>query len=160
MFQISKTDFFTPPVIVNTMCDRLDPHISNPDKILLDLGCGTGNILLEALKRRLQKTSPSESKTLYITSRIYGADINSAYIKELRSKIETLVRDSFPSDFPYNYQFWPQLQNIITHNIFVTDLTDSPDKIYLVEWRRRSAFSFTGIRRTLKQTMFLESKNA
>lgn len=147
----TSVDFFTPPRTVALMCDLLEPNLSDTNKTIFDPGCGTGNFLIEILKRRLRKTPKDEAEVLKALSKLYAADINSEYISELRQRIEQVIRDLFAHDFCYHYLFWPQFYNIITNNIFVANLTDDPSTIKLVEWHHRTDLNFLGKPKTLQQ---------
>ena len=64
---------FTPPELVNQMIDKLPSQdFSKKDETYLDNSCGTGNFLIELLRRRMA-TGLSHSDAL---ATIYGVDIN------------------------------------------------------------------------------------
>lgn len=153
MCKFANIDYSTPPQIVTAMCNRLEPAISDIHKTVFDAGCGTGSFLLEVLKRRLQTIQPSEPEILYVTSKLYGADIKPDYVSETRSQIKSCIQDFSAANSPHHYLFWPQLENLLSQNIFVADLTSNPSKISVIEWKKRSDFFFSASRRTLKQLL-------
>ena len=153
MYKPANIDYPTPPQVITTMCNRLEPAISNIHKTVFDAGCGTGGFLLEVLKRRLRTAQPSEPEVLYIASKLYGADIKPEYVSETRSQIKSCIQNFFTANFFHHYLFWPQLENLLSQNIFVADLTSDPAKISVIEWEKHSDFFFSASRHTLKQLL-------
>ena len=84
---------FTPPWLVNQMLDKLNEYGKESweeDKTFCDPACGTGNMLVEVLKRKIS-LGHNPIKAL---STIYGTDIMQDNIRECRLRLLKIVKDS------------------------------------------------------------------
>jgi hypothetical protein len=80
---------FTPPSLVNEMLDQLPETIWAPEKTFCDHSCGTGNMLLEVLRRKLDhKHDP-----LQALSTIYGTELMDDNVKECRLRFLKMVSE-------------------------------------------------------------------
>lgn len=76
-------EVFTPPALVSDMLDRLPPESWTPEKTFLEPSCGTGNFLVEILRRKLNAGHhPFEA-----LSTIYGVDIMKDNVVESRKRL-------------------------------------------------------------------------
>jgi len=77
-------EVFTPPELVNEMLDRLPPELwTDPDKTFLDPACGTGNFLVEVVRRKMA----GGSTPLQALSTTYGVDIMEDNVQECRQRL-------------------------------------------------------------------------
>ena len=89
-------EVFTPPALVNSMLGLLPPMRESMDKNFLDPTCGTGNFLIEILKRKLDiiKEDPDYyNKSLKVLNTIYGIDISPMNVKETIKRLLGVVAD-------------------------------------------------------------------
>ena len=82
-------EIFTPPWLVNQMIDKLPPKMWEPERTVCDPACGNGNMLLEVLRRKLDK-GHAPLKALSTT---YGVDCMSDNIRECRLRLLKLVQE-------------------------------------------------------------------
>jgi len=85
-------EFFTPAWLVNEMLDKLNeygPESFEKGKTFLDPSCGTGNILVEILKKLLKL----HNDPLNALRSIYGVDIMQDNILECRERLLNLVEE-------------------------------------------------------------------
>lgn len=155
---VKSPDLSTPTKVVKTMCDRLEPNLSNPEKSFLDAGCGTGNFLIEVLRRRLKNLSPTEPKVLNLLTKLYGVDINQTYISETHARIRTELQNFFGTNYHHHYLFWPQVDNIISHNIFMANFIANSDKIIFTFWHQISDYNFKTSQKSMKQLIKVAEK--
>jgi len=90
----ATAECFTPENLANEMLDKLEyysPDIfSNPDKTFCDRSCGTGNLLVPALKRKITRGH----NPLTALSTIYGVDIMRDNIQECRKRLLEVLFDN------------------------------------------------------------------
>lgn len=97
-------EVFTPEHIVKDMIDAIDknheddnpiPYCSRPDTKILEPSVGTGNFLVEILRRRLELISASDddpfSAISQAVSTLYGIEIQLDNVYECRYRLLTLV---------------------------------------------------------------------
>lgn len=81
---------FTPIGLVNQMLDKMEVYasdiFSNPEKTIIDPSCGNGNMLIEALKRKLKHTDPVQA-----ISTVYGCDIFRDNVNECRLRLLKVI---------------------------------------------------------------------
>lgn len=78
-------------------CDALESHtnvISNPDTSLLDLCCGDGNFLLEALRRR----SRNADTPLQAMHGIYGVELQQQHVDMARRRCMDMLHDAYGNE--------------------------------------------------------------
>lgn len=85
-------EVFTPPELVKMMLDKFEKEEwSDPTCIFADpTGCGNGNILVEAIKRKIE----AGLKPLKALSTVYGLDIMEDNIIECRERLLKQAEDS------------------------------------------------------------------
>lgn len=77
-------EVFTPPELVNEMLDRLPPELwSDPMKTYIDPACGTGNFLIEVVRRKIE----AGSAPLQALETTYGIDIMEDNVLECRQRL-------------------------------------------------------------------------
>lgn len=77
-------EVFTPPELVSEMLDRLPPEVfTDPAKTFLDPACGTGNFLVEVVRRKMT----GGSTPLQALSTTYGIDIMEDNVAECRERL-------------------------------------------------------------------------
>jgi ubiquinone/menaquinone biosynthesis C-methylase UbiE len=80
-------EVFTPPELVNEMLNKLPPDCWEPEKTFLEPACGTGNFLVEILKRKLD----AGHTPLQALSTIFAIDIMDDNVKESRKRLYSIV---------------------------------------------------------------------
>lgn len=78
-----KGEVFTPPSLVNEMLDQLPPETWQPNKTFLDPACGNGNMLVEVVRRKIEKGHCP----IQAISTTYGIDIMEDNIKECKERL-------------------------------------------------------------------------
>lgn len=80
-------EVFTAQREVTAMLDMLPEEVfSNPLKTFLEPSCGTGNFLVEILRRKIQH-NPNSLSILKSLSAIYGVDISLENIQESKARM-------------------------------------------------------------------------
>lgn len=86
-------EVFTPERVVNGMLDMLikegNPDAFSPEKTFLEPACGTGNFLVEILRRKL-KNSKNSYECLISLNSIYGVDIMPDNVAESKERMLNL----------------------------------------------------------------------
>lgn len=96
----SLGEVFTPPHIVSKMLDLIpQDKLQDPLSTWLEPTCGTGNFLIEILKRKLSY-SKGDSRTyaLKCLSSIYGIDISPENVHESRDRLYRYLLLTVQSD--------------------------------------------------------------
>ena len=113
--KITQEDF-TPEVVVEDMLGRLPENIfTDFENKVLDNSCGTGNILLAVLKRRLSNCS-TINDAISAMRGLYGVELMADNVEECRTRLYNEVIQKFPSvksDIQLNYE----LRNVIKNRI-------------------------------------------
>jgi type I restriction-modification system DNA methylase subunit len=77
-------EVFTPPELVNEMLDRLPAELwTDPSKTYIDPACGTGNFLVEVVRRKIE----AGSTPLQALETTYGIDIMEDNVLECRQRL-------------------------------------------------------------------------
>jgi len=107
----SLGEVFTPPELVNEMLDKLpQEELLDPTKKVGDIaGCGSGNFLVEVLRRRMEAGVPHKEAL----KTIYGVDIMRDNVVECKRRLSLGSED---------LEIW----KILDHNIICADALD-PD---------------------------------
>lgn len=90
-------EVFTPEWVVKDMCDMLQENnqgedVFRPDTTFLEPTCGTGNFLVEILKRKLNMCKDTEDCFTSLRS-IYGVDIMPDNIQESKERMLDIFVD-------------------------------------------------------------------
>ena len=80
-------EVFTPPFLARKMLSKLPKEVWHKGKTFLDPACGTGNLLVPVLWRKLERNH----KPLEALQSIYGVDIMRDNIQECRLRLLKLV---------------------------------------------------------------------
>ncbi|KMK50574.1 hypothetical protein RO21_11010 [[Actinobacillus] muris] len=97
---------------VNAMLDLVKDQTTNPDKTFLEPACGTGNFLVEILRRKLEAVAKRHRKIqtdyeLYAVisvGSLYGIDILEDNVRECRKRLLAIFTQHYQSQFPKTYQ--------------------------------------------------------
>lgn len=98
---------FTPIPLVNEMLDKLPPEVfSDPTKTFLDNSAGSGNFLVEVLRRKLSQNHPP----LQAISTIYAVELMPDNVEEMKERLLELL-------LPLSDEDLKKAKKIINHNI-------------------------------------------
>lgn len=128
-----RGEVFTEQREVKAMCNLCEPDLSDITKKVLEPGCGTGNFLVEILKRRLKNTGKDHYKILIAVSNLYGIDIALDNLEETRARLRNLVFDHLKKSHSSG-DFLLALDAILKTNITYGDLLDGRKEIFLINW--------------------------
>ncbi len=126
-------EVFTEQKEVLAMCDLCEPELSDITKKVLEPGCGTGNFLVEILKRRLKNTDKDQYKILIAVSNLYGIDIALDNLTETRTRLRNTVFD-YLKNKPSSGDFLLALDTILKTNILYGNLLEGRKDIFLIDW--------------------------
>lgn len=110
---------FTPISIVNTLLDLASEDLfSNFSKTFCDPSAGTGNIIVEVLKRRF-KYCKTEEDIYKALSTIYGVELMEDNVEECKINItEECIKFSSLNNMSLDKD---KIQNILNYNIVCSD---------------------------------------
>ena len=128
-----RGEVFTEQREVKAMCNLCEPDLSDITKKVLEPGCGTGNFLVEILKRRLKNTNKDPYKVLIAVSNLYGIDIALDNLEETRTRLRNTVFD-YLKNKPSSGDFLLALDAILKTNIVYGDLLEGRKNIFLINW--------------------------
>ncbi len=138
-----RSDFFTPAPVVYKMSDLCEPLLSDSSRKVFEPGCGTGNFLVEALSRRLQKlATPHEA--LVALSNLYGVDINPDYLTEARARLKSTLLQRFSAQ-SLDYRFLPLADLFLQANLIQGDLIRNYEDLVFVDWQLISDYNFRAV---------------
>lgn len=83
-------EVYTPAWVVNDMCDMLqkeNPDAFMPEKTFLEPACGTGNFLVEIVRRKLENGATYQQAA----ETIFGIDIQEDNVKECIDRLEKML---------------------------------------------------------------------
>ena len=158
-----RGEVFTEQREVKAMCDLCEPDLSDITKKILEPGCGTGNFLVEILKRRLKNTGKDPYKILIAISNLYGIDIALDNLEETRARLRNIIFDHLKKSHSSG-DFLLALDAILKANITYGDLLDGRKSIFLINWTpvgeagfEIEKWSFSEIEQGRKKTIKAES---
>jgi hypothetical protein len=142
-------EVFTPEKTVNEMLDLLQDI--NYSSKFLEPGCGSGNFLVEILRRKMEmvgrlpevssalkfgRLAEYEFKAVIALASIYGIDIDPLNIDEARERmtevfLETIKKHSKKE--PSNHLV-ATANYVLSKNIVLGDLINAPDAIEVIEY--------------------------
>lgn len=142
-------EVFTNPREVNAMLDLVKDQTERIEATFLEPACGTGNFLIEILRRKLKVllSKYGKSKLEYdanlikAVSSIYGVELLEDNVLECRTRLFTEVKDSYPKKFiEEDYSaLLDSVQFILDTNIICGDAlnytTSEGKPIMFVEWK-------------------------
>ncbi|WP_335341512.1 DNA methyltransferase, partial [Rodentibacter caecimuris] len=97
---------------VNAMLDLVKDQATNPDRTFLEPACGTGNFLVEILRRKLEAVAKKHKKIQYDYERyailsvgsLYGIDILKDNVEACRKRLLAIFTQHYQAQFPKTYQ--------------------------------------------------------
>jgi hypothetical protein len=146
-------EVFTHQREVDAMLDMLSDAFTELDVTFLEPTCGSGNFLVEILRRKLQMVKKEECisqghyehRLLRALATIYGVDISMDNVIESRARMAHTVLGHYQSDaktIEPTAGFLNAAALILGDNIVLGDLINNADEIELCEWRPFSAGRF------------------
>jgi hypothetical protein len=149
-------EVFTQPREVTAMLDLVKTETERIDSRFLEPACGTGNFLVEILKRKLDVVEGRYRKSVFefqryailAISSIYGIDILEDNVSECRKRLASMVEQRCASLF--QDEFMAAVRYILERNVIWGDalslltVGDNPQPIVFSEW---SAVNGTMIKR-------------
>jgi hypothetical protein len=99
---IDHGEVFTPPGLVNDMLDLVAQECQRVDSRFLEPACGTGNFLIEVLRRRLtlvdrrfKRLTQWEPNALFGLACLYGIELMSDNVKDCRHRLYELFEERY-----------------------------------------------------------------
>jgi hypothetical protein len=137
-------EVFTPPWMVEAMLDLVKDETERIDSRFLEPACGSGNFLVQILKRKLASVEIKYGKSdfekqhysLLALMSVYGIELLADNIVECRENILEIFTDYLhldESDSLYRAAFFVLSQNIV-HGDALTMKTTSGEPITFAEW--------------------------
>lgn len=142
-------EVFTSEREVNAMLDLVADEAERIDSRFLEPACGTGNFLLEVMKRKLRITKLKYAKhqpdferyAFTAISSIYGIDLLEDNILECKARILNYVLSVYAFEFPVSQcdKFKSTMKYILDKNILLGDaltltLPSNKKPIVFCEW--------------------------
>ena len=146
-------EVFTHKREVDAILDMVGDAFDALDVTFLEPACGSGNFLVEILRRKLQLVAKErcfsqeqyEHQLLRALASIYGVDISQENVTEARARMAHEVLGHYQSD-ANTVQPTPGFVNaaglIIGANVVLGDTLNAADEIELCEWRPHSGGRF------------------
>lgn len=139
-------EVFTHQREIDAMLDMVGDAFDALDVTFLEPACGSGNFLVEILRRKLRLVTKSECvsqkqyehRLLRALASIYGIDISQENVTEARARMAHIILDHYQTDAS-TVEPTPGFVNaaaiIIGANIVHGDTLNEADQIELCEWR-------------------------
>jgi len=143
-------EVLTPNLVVSAMLELVKPETERIDSRFLEPACGTGNFLIEVLKRKLDIVSSRYARSqveyeryaLLSLSSIYGIDILQDNVEECRHRLLDVFNASYTQLYAktLNDAYSEAAYYILKHNIIHGDALSlktvgpSPKPIIFSEW--------------------------
>ena len=141
-------EVFTNPREVNAMLDLVKQETERIDSRFLEPACGTGNFLVEILRRKLAvvrarhgKNLPEYEKNCFVAiSSIYGVDLLTDNVQECRDRLFEIIEDAYKKQSKQNYnpKFMEAIHFLLNKNILCGDVLTLKDRnndpIIFCEW--------------------------
>jgi len=141
-------EVFTPEHIVNDMLDLVKQETERIDSRFLEPACGTGNFLVEILRRKLavveQRYGKNQIEYEYYAviaiSSIYGVDLLQDNVEEARERLFDIFNENYTKKYKNNCkdECRASVKFILERNILrgdaLTLLTDNNEPIVFSEW--------------------------
>lgn len=140
-------EVFTQPREVAAMLDLIpQDQYTNPLSTWMEPACGTGNFLLEILKRKVaHATGDKATYALMCLSALYGVDISLENVRESRLRLERYLGLAISAE----EAFLKQARDILSHNIIRGDTINGTGDILIWEYHWHGS-SFTRTSQTLQ----------
>ena len=141
-------EVFTPEHIVNDMLDLVKQETERIDSRFLEPACGTGNFLVEILRRKLAVVEQRYGKnqieyerySVIAISSIYGVDLLQDNVEEARERLFDIFNEQYTKKYKNNCkeECRASVRFILERNILrgdaLTLLTDNNEPIVFSEW--------------------------
>ena len=145
-------EVFTAQREVDAMLDMVADAFDDLDAKFLEPSCGSGNFLVEILRRKLVQVTASqctsqehfEHRLLRALASIYGVDISPENVVESRARLAQMLIDHYQSETQADPTpgFLDSAELILDANVIEFDmLTDAAD-VELCDWRPAAQASF------------------
>ena len=139
-------EVFTHQREVNAMLDLVPDAFNGLDITFLEPTCGSGNFLVEILRRKLRLVTKTdcvsqehyEHRLLRAIASIYGVDISMDNVTEARARMAHVLLSYYQSDantVEPTTGFLNAAAMIIGDNVVLGDSLNDADQIELCEWR-------------------------
>jgi len=165
-------EVFTSPREVNAMLDLVKQETERIDSRFLEPACGTGNFLVEILKRKLDVVEKRYSKSqidferasFIAISSLYGIDLLQDNVEHCRERLFNNFQEKYKNLYKKktNDNFLKSLQFVLYHNIICGDALTlnkvglTVDPIIFSEWS--VVFNSMVQRRDFKMQSLLENQ--
>ena len=135
---------------VNAMLDLVKDQTERIDATFLEPACGTGNFLIEILRRKLNVINDKYSKSrdeydanlIKATTSIYGVELLPDNTQECRDRLYKEIHNQYPKTFNRDdafHQLMRSVKYILDTNIICGDAlnytTESGEPIVFTEWK-------------------------
>lgn len=141
-------EVFTHQREVDAMLDQIPDAFGALDIKFLEPACGSGNFLVEILRRKLRLVAKSECATqeqyehrlLRAAASIYGVDISPENVTEARARLAHALLEHYQSDantIRPTAGFLNAAALILGDNVVVGDTLNAADQIELCDWQPR-----------------------
>ncbi|MBU6244720.1 MAG: hypothetical protein KGP12_05845 [Actinomycetales bacterium] len=141
-------EVFTHQREVDAMLDQIPDAFTAIDVKFLEPSCGSGNFLVEILRRKLRLVAKSdcicqeqyEHRLLRALASIYGIDISPENVTEARARMAHVLLGHYQSDANTNSPtggFLNAAALILGANVVVGDTLNNADEIELCDWQPR-----------------------
>jgi SAM-dependent methyltransferase len=149
-------EVFTNQREVDAILDQIPDAFAALDIKFLEPACGSGNFLVEILRRKLVLVSKHDCATqeqyehrlLRAAASIYGIDISRENITEARARMAHVLLDHYQRDAS-TIEPTPGFLNAaaltLGDNIVLGDTLNSPDSIELCDWQPRPGGRFVRV---------------
>lgn len=149
-------EVFTHQREVDAILDQIPDAFSALDIKFLEPTCGSGNFVVEILRRKLKLVTKSsctsqeqyEFKLLRAVASIYGIDISQENVTEVRVRVANEILGYFQNDcntVEPSLGFLSCLNLIIAENFVLGDSLNRPYEIMLTNWLPRTGGCFQRI---------------
>jgi len=149
-------EVFTHQREIDSMLDQFPDAFSALDIKFLEPTCGSGNFVVEILRRKLKLVTKStctsqeqyEFKLLRAVGSIYGVDISPENVTEVKVRVANEVLGYFQSDsntVEPSIGFLSCLNLIISRNFVLGDSLNLAHEILLIEWLPKPSGCFQRI---------------
>ncbi len=149
-------EVFTNQREIDAMLDQMPDAFAKLDIKFLEPACGSGNFLLEILRRKLRLVTKHECtsqeqyehRLLRAAASIYGVDISPQNVTEARARMAHILLDHYQRDantVEPTPGFLHAAALILGDNIVIGDTLASAHEIELCDWQPRPAGCFVRV---------------
>lgn len=143
-------EVFTHQREVDAILDQFPEAFVTIDAKFLEPACGSGNFLVEILRRKLHLVAAPAAATheqyehelLRAVASIYGVDISRGNVAEARERLVRALDAGWAAEAVPSAAFRAAAECIIEANIVVGDTLNGADQIELCDWQARPGGRF------------------